>query len=131
MNQTFVLHGRPQWDRLVAFVKANVGGEKLLGITVFDADEKKRSDAQNRFYWKCRMEFLADNAWINGQRFSKEAWHEYLAERFCPKRELTLPNGEIKLVRESTSDMRVAEFQAYMQQIEVYATSELGLVFEE
>jgi hypothetical protein len=130
VNQTFVLHGRPQWDRLVAFVKANVGGEKLLGITVFDADEKKRTDAQNRFYWKARMEFIADNAWVDGERFSKEAWHEHLAEKFAPRTELRLPTGELKSVRKSTTEMKVAEFSAYITQIECYCATELGLDFE-
>jgi hypothetical protein len=130
VNQTFVLHGRPQWDRVVAFIKANVGGERLLGITVFDADEKKRSTQQNSFYWKARMEVIADQAWVNGRQFSKEAWHEYYAEKFCPRKELTLPTGEIKSVRISTTDMKVAEFSAYIQQIEADAATELGIEFD-
>lgn len=130
MNQTFVLHGRPQWDRLVAFIKANVGGEKLLGVTVFDADEKKRTAEQNRFYWKARMEYLQENAWVNGRRFSKEAWHEHLAEMFCPRREIELPNGEIKSIRISTTDMKVKEFSDYIQEIDAWCAMELGIDFQ-
>lgn len=129
MEHTFVLHGRPQWDRLVAFIKANVGGETLLAVDVYDAEEKKRTKEQNKFYWKARMEYLQDNAWVSGRTFSKEAWHEHLAEKFAPRKEIELPSGELKTVRLSTSDMKVKEFQAYMTQIEVYAATELGIEF--
>lgn len=129
LNQTYILHGQSQWKMLVAFIKANVTG-RLLGVTIFDADEKNRSNSQNRFYWKARMEYLQDNAWVDGKQFSKEAWHEYLAEKYCPRKELTLPDGEIISVRTSTSDMKVAEFSTYIMQIEAYAASTLGLDFE-
>ena len=130
LSQTFVIHGQPSWDRVVAFVKANVGGDKLLGVTVFDANERKRSNEQNAFYWKCRMEVIADNAWVSGQQFSKEAWHELIADKFCPRRELTLPNGEIKSIRISTSEMKVHEFSEYMVRVEAYACTELGIEFD-
>lgn len=130
MNQTIVLHGRPQWDRVVAFVKANVGGDKLLGVTIFDANEKKRSAEQNRFYWKARMEYIAENAWVNGAQFSKEAWHEFFADKFAARIELRLPDGELKSVRKSTTDMLVHEFSTYMVQIEAYCANHLGLDFE-
>lgn len=129
MQQTFILHGRNNWANLVAFVKANIQG-KLLGVTVFDAEEKKRTMEQNRFYWKARMEYLAENAWVQGQQFTKEAWHEYLADKFAPRIELRLPNGEIKSVRMSTTDMKVAEFSTYIMQIEAYAATTLGIEFE-
>ena len=130
LSQTFVIHGRPSWDRVVAFVKANVGGDKLLGVTVFDANERKRTEAQNRFYFKARIEFIADNTWVEGRQFNKEAWHEMLAEKFCPRREITLPSGEIKSVRISTSEMKVHEFNEYMVQIEAYVSNEFGVEFD-
>jgi hypothetical protein len=129
LNQTFTLHGRQQWELFVAFIKANVSG-KLLGVTVFDADEKKRTDAQNRFYWKARMTYLQDNAWVNGKRFSKEAWHEHLADKFAPREELALPDGTFKTVRKSTTDMKVKEFAKYIEEIEAWCATELGISFE-
>jgi len=129
MNKTITLRGESNAQQLWSFLRANwramADAGKPLAVNITEA-KSKRSIQQNKFHW-ARMAWLEENAWVSGQRFDKEAWHEFFADRFAAKKELRLPDGEIKLTRESTSDMCVAEFSAFCTQIDVYCSQELGL----
>lgn len=129
MNKTIVLRGDTQAQSLWAFLKQNwramADAGKPLAVSITEAKSKRSSD-QNRRYWALITE-VAEQAWVDGKQFSKDAWHELLARKFGVCKEITLPDGEIVLVRESTGDMDVATFTAYMTRIEVFAAQELGL----
>ncbi len=98
---------------------------KPLAVSITEAKSKRTLD-QNKRHWAIVTE-IAESAWVGGRQYSKDAWHELLADMFAPKKEITLPTGEIKLVRISTSDMNVTEFSAFMTRIECYAAQELGV----
>lgn len=129
MNKVITLRGESNAQQLYAFLKANwramadIG--KPLAVSITEA-KSKRSSQQNRFHF-ARMGYLAENAWVQGATFSKEAWHEFFADKYAAKKELRLPDGEIKLVRESTTDMDVAEFSAFCTKIDVYCAETLGI----
>lgn len=129
MQKTIVLRGDVQAQSLWAFLKQNwramADAGKPLAVSITEA-KSKRTSQQNRFHF-ARMAYLAENAWVNGQTFSKEAWHEFFADRYAAKKELVLPDGEIKLIRESTADMDVAEFSAFCTKIDVYCAETLGV----
>lgn len=129
MNKTITLRGESNAQQLWAFLKQNwramADAGKPLAVSITEA-KSKRSTSQNARYWALVTE-IADQAWIDGKQFSKEAWHELLARQFGVCKEVTLPTGEIVLVRESTGDMDVQTFGAYMTKIEVFAAQELGL----
>ncbi|MGS0981001.1 recombination protein NinB [Burkholderia glumae] len=121
------------WSNVVAFVKANAKafndrGEPLRVIVT--AEEKQRNAAQNRLYWGAILRAIAEQAWVEGRQFDKDAWHEYFARMFGVSDELTLPDGEIILRRKSTSQMSVGEFSTYLNQIQAYAANTLGVEFE-
>lgn len=46
-------------------------------------------------------------------------------------KEVVMPSGEIITRRKSTTEMSVAEFSEFMQQVEAYAATELGVRFDE
>ena len=121
------------WQSLVAFVKANAQAclerEKPLRVIV-TSEDKKRNVEQNKRLWGFLYETIAEQAWVDGRKFSKEVWHEHYARLFGVCEEIILPTGEIVTVRKSTTQMTVGEFAEFMQKIEANAACELGVEFE-
>lgn len=129
----FPLTGIGAWQRLVQFVKANAKAcledNKPLRV-IITQDEKKRNNEQNKRLWGYLYKTIAEQAWVSGRQFSKDVWHEHFARMFGVCEEMTLPDGEIITRRKSTTDMTIVEFAEFMNQIESYAASELGVCFE-
>jgi NinB protein len=129
MQKTITLHGESNAQQLWAFLRANwramAEAGKPLAVSITEAKSKRSTD-QNRRYWALVTD-IAEQAWVDGKQFSKDAWHEHLARSFGVCKEVTLPSGEIVLVRESTGDMDVQTFSAFMTKIEVFAAQELGI----
>jgi hypothetical protein len=133
LYREFVLDRKAVWPIIVNFVKANynalIDAGKPLHIIVTTA-EKKRNGEQNARLWGYIYATIADQAWVDGRRYSKDTWHEYFARKHCPKTEFVLPGGEIISRRKSTAEMNVGEFSEYMNAIEAEAAMELGVRFE-
>lgn len=125
IHRTFVLRGKEQAQALHAFLKQNAAAMadagKPLAVTV-EEHKAKRSGAQNRRYWALLRQ-ISEQAFVGGRQFSDEAWHEFMKRRFIGLEEL--PCGSS--VGISTTTLDVTSFGEYMQHIEVYAASELGL----
>ncbi|MDN8081184.1 recombination protein NinB [Burkholderia multivorans] len=133
LYREFTLKNGNVWSMLVAFVRANAPafaskGEPLRVIVT--AEERQRNAQQNRFYWGAVLKQIAEQAWVEGRRFDKDAWHEYFARKYGVCDELVLPDGEIITRRKSTTQMSVGEFSTYLNQIQAYAAGELGVEFE-
>ena len=133
LYREFVLRAEPAWKALAAFVAANAKGcierGKPLRIIV-TSDEKKRNAEQNRFYWGPVLTTIAEQAYVDGRQFDKDTWHEYLARKFGVCDEVVLPDGEIITRRKSTTQMTVGEFSEYLNRVQAYAASELGVEFD-
>lgn len=129
----FVLSSPSIWSLIVAFVKSNatacIKQGKPLHVFI-TTQEKKRSSKQNSRYWGYVLKTIAEQSWVNGKQYRADTWHEYLGDMYLPKIEKELPDGSIKTHRVSTTDLSVSEFTEYMQNIEAYAASELGVVWE-
>ena len=123
--RTFVLRGDNNAQQLWAFLRNNwrhlADAGKPLSITVSE-HRAKRSTEQNKRYWAMLHE-IAEGAWLNGRRYSAEAWAEHFKRAFIGTEEL--PNGGS--IGISTTALSVDEFAAYMTRIEVYATETLGV----
>lgn len=130
LYREFALRSPSVWSALVAFVKANYQAIHEKGGTlrvIVTEDERKRNVEQNRRYWGYLLKTIAEQAWVDGRQFDKDVWHEFFARKFGVCEDVTLPDGEIIVRRKSTTQMNIGEFSDYMQQIEVYAASELGI----
>lgn len=129
LYREFKLTGTGAWYVFVQFVKANAKAflerGKPLRLIVTDSD-KQRSGDQNRRYWALLTE-ISEQAWVNGRKYDKETWHELFARQHLPLEEMILPDGEIIRRRVTTTKLKVGEFSDYMQKIEAYAASELGI----
>jgi hypothetical protein len=130
INRLFILRTESHAAQLYAFLKNNwramADQEKPLAVTVTEA-KSKRSLEQNGRYWSMLIEQTAAQAWVNGERFSKAAWHEHFARKFIGIEKL--PSGEITAI--STTTLNVEQFAEYMNKVETEAVSELGVVFQE
>lgn len=125
LSRLFILRGPMECKQLHAFLKANwpacAQAGKPLSVQVSD-HKAKRSAEQNRLLWAV-LHDIAANAWVNGKRFSADAWHEQFKREFIGCEEL--PSRET--VGISTSSLSVAEFSTHIEQIVEYASSVLGI----
>lgn len=132
LYREFELDNPQRWIAAQNFVQSNmeamITANTPLRLIVTTA-ESTRNQEQNKRYWKAVLEPIAAQAWINGNQFSKEAWHEHYARRFGYYEEMKLPYGERVLRRKSTSEYKVKEFSDYMTHIEADAATEFGVRF--
>lgn len=132
LYREFILRGPSAWQALVAFVRTNAKAcndrERPLRVIVTEAEAKRRLE-QNRYYWGVVITSIAEQAWVNGQRFSKDAWHEYFAREFGLCEDITLPSGEVVTRRMSTTEMSVSQFAEYTEKVHAYGAMELGVEF--
>jgi len=133
MYREFTLTSNGVWNALKELVKANAAafaskGEPLRVIVT--SEERKRNSRANRFYWGAVLRNIAEQAWVNGQQFSAEVWHEHYARKFGVCEDVTLPSGEVIVRRKSTTDMSEKEFSEYTTRVQADAASNLGVEFE-
>jgi len=135
----FILRDASVAASLYAFLKANwrdmAEQGRYLQITVAEY-RTKRSSEQNAFMWKAVLEPIAKQAYVRGERFAADIWNEHLKEQFLPEvnargmaKWAHLPSGQRRLVM-STTDLNVAEMTTYLDAIQAYAASELGVQFD-
>lgn len=133
LYREFTLRNGGMWAAVVAFVKANAPSFAENGTPlrlIVTAEEKKRNEAQNKFYWGAVLKQIAEQAWVNGRQFDKDTWHEYLSRLHGVCEDVTLPDGEIVSRRKSTTQMSVGEFSSYTAAVQAYAANNLGVSFE-
>jgi hypothetical protein len=73
---------------------------------------------------------VADKATPQGERFSVQAWHEYLKRKFIGAEEVKLPNGQTMTIAHSSADLSVDEFSTYVTKVEAWA-AEHGFYLDE
>lgn len=127
MKKDVFLREQRNLDHLLTFVAQNweamakAGAPMHLEITEAKA---KRSTLANRYYWAVLGQ-IAEDAWIEGRQFNADTWHEYTKRRFIGS--VDLPGGGT--MAESTAKLNVSEFAQYVQKVEVFAATELGVTF--
>jgi len=85
-----------------------------------------RTAAQNRRYWgRGVLSQIAEQASINGQKFSADAWHEQFKRMFIGVEEL--PNGQV--IGKSSAKLGKKRFADFCTECEAYAATELGVFF--
>lgn len=108
-----------------------------LGIEIVAREiVKARKPDQNGYYFM-RIGEIAEQAWVAGKQFSKDAWHEYAKKNILPE-EITTKDGEVCSKWEQTPDggMSVISttrlergcFAEYTNAVEAFGAS-LGVMF--
>ncbi len=98
--------------------------------------EDERSLRQNRFMWGVVLKEISEQARINGQGWTAEAWHlyckrEYLGYAFVRE---TVAGRKRKVVRKelrSTTRLSVRRMSEYLDKVMAFAVTDLGVVFSE
>ena len=115
-----------------------------LGIEIIALEPvKARKLDQNALYWSGPLADIAEQAWVDGRKFSAEVWHEHLKRQYLPESDNPeidrmvkgdnwrkwdyLPDGERVMVG-STTDLTVYGFSQYLEQIYAFGAS-LGVMF--
>jgi hypothetical protein len=125
VNRTFVLRNEVNARQLWAFLRSNwlamAQAGKPLAVIVME-HKAKRSNPQNNLYWAVLRE-IAENAWVNGRRYSDEEWHAEFKRKFIGI--IELPGGGTDGI--STTTLDVADFSAYIDRVTQYAIETLGV----
>ena len=125
VDRVFVLRDATHVRSLHAFLKSNAQAMAKEGrpLAVHVTEHKaKRNVQQNRLYWALLRE-ISEQAWIDGRRFSSEAWHAYFAGQYIGMEDM--PGGGQTPI--STTSLSVHEFADYVTRIQAYAATELGI----
>ena len=122
------LHNRAQaWtiinSQLFPFLKGKLQAGSRWVLTV---KRRKRTGRQNKRYWgRGVLAQIAEQAVVNGQMFSTEAWHELAKRKFIGVDEL--PDGSV--IGKSSTGLTTKEFSEFCDQVEAWAATELGVTF--
>ena len=85
-----------------------------------------RTPAQNRRYWgRGVLSQIAEQASIDGNKFSAVPWHELFKRKFIGV--IELPNGEV--VGMSSAKLGTKKFADFCTEVEAYAATDLGVFF--
>lgn len=123
---TYILRNKDIAQRMVDYIKAVAGPAAAAGkpiVVEVGEYQAKRSTQANARYWAL-LEEISGQAYVDGKRFSREAWHTYFREQYAPKED-----GPAGLTPMSTSHMDKETFQRYVTMIELYAVETLAVEF--
>lgn len=94
---------------------------KLVQIAIGDI-EKGRSAQQNKYLWGVVYKILSDEL-----GYTTEEVHEICRYKFLPRKYVNLGHEEIE-TRKSTTKLTTSEFEAYIERIRAFASSELSVI---
>lgn len=95
-----------------------------------------RSLRQNRFYWGVVLKEISQQARIEGQLWSAEAWHELMKRTHLGyeiERVKVAGRKRTTVIRRlrSTSTLKVKAMAKYLDQVLAFGATDLGVVFSE
>jgi hypothetical protein len=138
MSNVFILRTDEDCMRLYAFLRSNwkAMAEMKRPLQIIAAEHKtNRSLAQQSFMWKAVLEPIEQQAMVAGTRYAAAAWHEFGKEKLLPETNakgmpkwIYLPTGGRRLGY-GTTDLNVAEMTEYLEELQAYAATELGVHF--
>lgn len=132
LYREFLLTGEGPARALQAFLKANARScaesKRPLRVIVTE-DEHDRLDQQIAYYFGVLIKAISEQAWVEGRRYDKDVWHEEMARRFLPGKEVILPSGEVVIKRASIArgHIGVRAMAKFINEVQAYAASELGV----
>jgi hypothetical protein len=129
MNRQFVLREAADFTALGSFLRANwrhfAAEGKFLAVTVALYKSKRSLEQNRRYFGPAVLGTIAEQAWVNGQQYSRADWHHEFKQKFIGV--IDLPFGGTRPM--SSADLSVEEFSDFMQQVEAYAATVLGVQF--
>jgi hypothetical protein len=111
------------------------GGQERLSV-VIQPEEDAKTVQQGRFYWGVILKEISEQASIDGQKYSAEAWHELMKRMHLPRRKkLVRVAGKKRPVVTttigSTQGIGLKRMSAFIEQVIAFAQTDLGVSFSE
>lgn len=105
-------------------------------VAEFRLLDDERSVRQNRFYWGVVLKDISEQANLNGQRYSADAWHELFKRQFLQRRVRKVAvAGRLRKVVSvslgSTTDLSVRGMNLYLEKVQAFAATDLGVAFSD
>jgi hypothetical protein len=82
---------------------------------ILEVRPPKRSLDSNKYYWAVLGD-ISEQV-VPGKSYEPSIWHEYLRALFLPERMVELPDGSIKMLEPSTSELNQATFSEYTEKV--------------
>lgn len=106
---------------------------KRVKVT-FEEAEDDRSVQQNRFYWGPCLKEISEQAFMNGSKWSPDAWHEAFKRVFLGYEVIKVKvAGRTRATAyrrlRSTTELSVRAMSNYLDEIQAHAATELGVRF--
>ena len=147
ITRRYRLIGRAQVEAVRAMLMhVPVDVNKPLEV-VIQEEKKARSLDQNALMWAGPLREIAEQAWVDGQQFSAEVWHEHFKLEFLPDesalgaedlaarvknpatwRKWRYTPAGVRVLVGSTTELSKFGFSEYLTQVEAYGAS-LGVQF--
>ena len=86
---------------------------------ILEVRPPKRSLDSNRYYWAVLGD-ISEQA-VPGKAYEPSIWHEYLRALFLPERMVELPDGSLKMLEPSTSELNQSSFSEYVEKVVMWA----------
>lgn len=96
---------------------------------VMEIRHSDRTTQQNRFYWALLRD-ISEQLRPQSKIYDADTWHEYFKTKYLIPKMFKLPNGKLKEVERTTTELTKVEFTDYVEQVLAFAT-EHGLVWSE
>lgn len=86
---------------------------------ILEVRPPKRSLDSNRYYWAVLGD-ISEQV-VPGRFYEPSVYHEYFRTLFLPERMVELPDGSIKMLEPSTSELNQATFSEYTEKVVKWA----------
>ena len=86
---------------------------------ILEVRPPKRSLDSNRYYWAVLGD-ISEQV-VPGKAYEPSIWHEYLRALFLPERMVELPDGSLKMLEPSTSELNQSSFSEYVEKVVKWA----------
>jgi hypothetical protein len=101
---------------------------------LFEEVGDDRSAQQARYYWGACLRDISEQAVILGERWTAEAWHELFKRQFLGyeiKKVKVAGRRKATIIRRlrSTTGLSVRKFSDYLDKIQAFAATDLGVQF--
>jgi len=97
-------------------------------VLTFDKPKKKRSNAQNRYYYGMLIPLMQQGAKdLFGEVWSATKAHEHLKAKFLFHESVNLKTGEIIQTPKSTTENTTTEMEVYHTEIRIYLLEDFDI----
>jgi hypothetical protein len=86
---------------------------------ILEVRPPKRSLDSNRYYWAVLGD-ISEQV-VPGKAYEPSVYHEYFRTLFLPERMVELPDGSLKMLEPSTSELNQSSFSEYVEKVVMWA----------